>query len=419
MHRCPHCRRYKPQYEKIAEFFELNSAEINPRIAIMRIDCPNETVICNDFKIKSYPALKLGLSTDFAARKYDSLINVDKFDHTFKGTLKAIEDKLQVQFDSELIKKVEDGSFRQDPHLGRIVRPRSPRLVDISDIEGSTIKSWEYITDSKLLLQGLESRQALYDWINLVSLAHPSTRCQTGASLILKGIEELWTTSSNEPNIELTKMDICPGATFDGWTACKGSKEDSRGYTCGLWQLFHSLSVRIPDNSSNAGAMYLSAVKGFIRYFFQCETCRQHFLNYASEDDAISVNTKREAVLWLWRTHNRANKRLGQEEAEIPDTGDVEFPKVQWPIKQSCPPCHIESEEEDQWDEDEVYWYLEREYGFIALDKALGRYGVQSTSRNSGWSKAVILIVAVAMFVSLSLQSNTSYNMKKSHSRLL
>ena len=44
------------------------------------------------------------------------------------------------------------------------------------------------------------------------------------------------------------------------WKACKSSIENKRGYTCGLWLLFHSLAGRIEPTDSG-GALWMTAIK--------------------------------------------------------------------------------------------------------------------------------------------------------------
>lgn len=78
---------------------------------------------------------------------------------------------------------------------------------------------------------------------------------------------------------------------------------DKRGYTCGLWQLFHTLASRLPD-TENSGAVWLAAVKGFVASYFQCTECAKHFVRHAGGEEAVAVARKRDAVLWMWRTHN-------------------------------------------------------------------------------------------------------------------
>jgi len=78
---------------------------------------------------------------------------------------------------------------------------------------------------------------------------------------------------------------------------------DRRGYTCGLWQLLHTLASRLPD-TDNSGAVWLAAVKGFVSSYFQCTECAKHFVRHAGGEEAVAVARKRDAVLWMWRTHN-------------------------------------------------------------------------------------------------------------------
>ena len=87
------------------------------------------------------------------------------------------------------------------------------------------------------------------------------------------------------------------------WRGCSGSAPDRRGYTCGLWQLFHTLAARLPD-TPNSGAVWLAAVKGFVGSYFQCSECAKHFMKHATGEEARAVATKRDACLWMWKAHN-------------------------------------------------------------------------------------------------------------------
>ena len=48
--------------------------------------------------------------------------------------------------------------------------------VDLNDIESSTILSFRYIVEMGDRLSGLEKRQALKDWLDLLSRSHPLNR---------------------------------------------------------------------------------------------------------------------------------------------------------------------------------------------------------------------------------------------------
>ena len=79
---------------------------------------------------------------------------------------------------------------------------------------------------------------------------------------------------------------------------CRGSWPNTRGYTCGLWTLFHGIvahsPVADPDSSegpASAAAVQkaahppplraLLAVRGFVEHFFGCNDCRAHFMGLA------------------------------------------------------------------------------------------------------------------------------------------
>lgn len=49
--------------------------------------------------------------------------------------------------------------------------------VDLNDIESSTILSFRYIAEMGDGLAGLEKRQALKDWLELLARSHPLKRC--------------------------------------------------------------------------------------------------------------------------------------------------------------------------------------------------------------------------------------------------
>ena len=44
------------------------------------------------------------------------------------------------------------------------------------------------------------------------------------------------------------------------WQGCKGTTPNSRGYTCGLWAVLHSLAARIADTPGK-GREYMDAVR--------------------------------------------------------------------------------------------------------------------------------------------------------------
>lgn len=139
------------------------------------------------------------------------------------------------------------------------------------------------------------------------------------------------------------------------WIGCKGSKPQYRGYPCGLWTLFHTLTVNAMIQNQQLGSLeVLNAMLGYITYFFGCEDCSKHFQEMAARS-MHEVSSPQDSVLWLWKAHNEANKRLSGDETE-----DPEHVKIQFPSRNTCPSCR---NKDDSWNIDEVMNHLKQMYG--------------------------------------------------------
>ena len=138
------------------------------------------------------------------------------------------------------------------------------------------------------------------------------------------------------------------------WKGCKGSDPSFRGYSCGLWTLFHTLTVQQSKNHFDDLPPVLTAMLGFVKQYFGCTDCSEHFQNMSRRRNISKVSKGDESILWLWRAHNEVNERLAGDKAE-----DPQYPKIQYPSKKQCAQCR---EENGEWKESEVLKYLKRKY---------------------------------------------------------
>ncbi|CAK9291525.1 unnamed protein product [Gordionus sp. m RMFG-2023] len=153
------------------------------------------------------------------------------------------------------------------------------------------------------------------------------------------------------------------------WIGCKGSAPSLRGYPCGLWTLFHTLTAGLYlklNNSKISPALsalqklepynLLVTIREFVRHYFSCHECSMNFARAAShlappltsanhvtsltneKDDTNNVedviSDAESAVLWLWSTHNAVNERLARDASE-----DPLYPKGRYPPRVLCPDC--------------------------------------------------------------------------------
>ncbi|PIO65256.1 Erv1 / Alr family protein [Teladorsagia circumcincta] len=126
------------------------------------------------------------------------------------------------------------------------------------------------------------------------------------------------------------------------WQHCKGTTPTFRGYTCGLWTTFHALTVHtyidtIKDSNVNA-LKPLKSIQGWVRGFFGCQHCKNHFMNMTTNILPMTerrVRHPQDMMTYLWRAHNIVNNRLHGDPSE-----DPQFTKVQFPPPFLCPTCH-------------------------------------------------------------------------------
>lgn len=101
-------------------------------------------------------------------------------------------------------------------------------------------------------------REAFIAFWSLVRTGHPAQRCRWGAAGLFRKLKAWWPEGAGPewtPPREMLALDICgpdggtPAAASGAglpprqYYSCRGSTPATRGYTCGLWMLLHSLAA--------------------------------------------------------------------------------------------------------------------------------------------------------------------------------
>ncbi|CAD5218701.1 unnamed protein product [Bursaphelenchus okinawaensis] len=133
-----------------------------------------------------------------------------------------------------------------------------------------------------------------------------------------------------------------PFPTDSDWQHCRGSTGQYRGYTCGLWTTFHTLTIHTYMDTIKAKGLKpitpLKHIQGWVNSFFGCEDCKQHFMQMTTEKFPMTedrVKHSHDMFMYLWRAHNIVNNRLHGDSTE-----DPQFLKYQFPPFFLCPTCH-------------------------------------------------------------------------------
>jgi len=143
---------------------------------------------------------------------------------------------------------------------------------------------------------------------------------------------------------ELVELHQPFSRTPAGWEGCRGSSPQYRGYPCGLWTLFHTLTVsaatKDPAFPYGGVSSVANSMIGYVSQYFSCRECAHHFASHVSSLGFLPTSPD-QSILWLWTIHNIANRNLAGDATE-----DPAHPKIQWPSDSQCPTCR---RSRDRW----------------------------------------------------------------------
>jgi len=164
----------------------------------------------------------------------------------------------------------------------------------------------------------------------------------------------------------------------DGWIGCRGSEDRFGGYPCGLWTLWHTLTVSQASKATGDAKQVMRAMKQYVQQFFGCRNCAQHFAEKIENGILIETNitTYDDAIILLWKVHNEANLLLHNDPSE-----DPLFPKKQFPSKRFCPECYEKGTDILEFNEKLTLEFLKNQYGHESITSPIQR---KSTSAQSG-----------------------------------
>ncbi|CAG9138670.1 unnamed protein product [Plutella xylostella] len=179
------------------------------------------------------------------------------------------------------------------------------------------------------------------------------------------------------------------------YVACRGSQAKYRGYSCGLWTLFHTLTVNAAQQPGTKGPQVLRAMHGYIKNFFGCTECSEHFQTMAAKNQIFDVKENDKAVLWLWVSHNEVNLRLAGDLTE-----DPYHPKIQFPSPTKCPKCR---QARGQWNLSAVYEYLQQIYGAANIQSQHSNAAQRGPSLFSNLDIGMLSLLYILSFAILIL----------------
>ncbi|KAM4739450.1 sulfhydryl oxidase 1 [Anableps anableps] len=263
--------------------------------------------------------------------------------------------------------------------LPGVVRSGKPKPVSMDLLKNRTEEPWRHFNNSRVYMADLESALhyslrvelavqsvikgealiALKNYISVLAKYFP------GRPVVMNLLKSLnsWLQDQTADRISYEAFkervdntaQVANAALPEGvrWVGCQGSQPHFRRYPCGVWILFHVLTVQASTTGGSDPQEVLKAMRNYVHNFFGCRYCAEHFENMAKEG-LEKVDTLPSAALWLWSRHNQVNNRIAGAMSE-----DPLFPKIQWPSPEMCPSCHIVKDTGDHgWNKEQVFSFL-------------------------------------------------------------
>jgi len=362
---CPHCQHYAPKYKKLAS----EILTTHPDVKFYAVSCVAHPALCKSQGVKSYPTVKIFHEGSYEPAGTGSA----------RTDVKAILKDLGFDADSESSSSHGDGSSNASSDKKEHARITPFATHEVHDAWWDASLSFEFALSNSIYMENgplpAPKRDAFHAWLTLLQQTLPPQMGRTHNILnaLLDNFSEVCGGQSKLNHIVRKNV---PSSHEYHWRTCTYG-DNEMGYTCGLWQLFHVMSVGVVEYNRHNDALATGGasetLRNYIDHFFQCDECRMNFLSMydtcafdgchrLSEQSSDSERDWKEFPLWLWETHNDVNVRLLGERLESRNENkpnDFEKHQAQWPSLYSCPNCW---RDDHSWEEESVYQHLHKMY---------------------------------------------------------
>jgi thiol-disulfide isomerase/thioredoxin len=428
---CPHCVHYAPEYIRIAQ--QIKTEEEIDGVKFHAVSCKVHRTLCRQFPLHGFPtilAIPSGNNATSGASVMKQFLKVDSF-------LKALN-----------IETVPQSAFRRDA----MEQYTKPYIKSILPYEGNVslelkrqlifqdaATSFYFTLTNEIFMEvgplSHQKRAAFTNFLTVLQYTLPSDH--SSMRKLLNLVDDLMGHLEDVMNDEGMLLHFVKahlpltGSTDLEWSEACTHGQSSMGYTCGLWELFHIMTVGITVHLSAWNSVDITAkfvgdsIRDFVHHFFGCRECSTHFVQMydTCQQDVchrlLPSRDWREAALWLWEAHNDVNVRLARERMDRHGEG-ITLPTNEilhdalWPSRKECPKCWIS---DNSWDSSIVYNYLKSTYWYgIHPDRSNEAVANKEESKAQlviRLSKDKVHFVLISIFVCLLALSLLRYRQRR------
>jgi thiol oxidase len=427
---CPHCKHFKPHFISFARTTNEVAAPLNVNITFHAVSCTVHRRICQTFDVHSYPTVRL-----FPAGDINGTLAVFWKLHPFQTLRIFGVDTDTAGGGAEFAVAGKHGDTHHRSAKGK--QHRRNKEETFSD----AMLSFDFALRNSIFMSigPLKNKtyDAFSDWLELLQEAlPPQWSVHKTISALIENYENI--TQSENTMLKVINQHHQPQAM--AWSQACSHGEDGTGYTCGLWELFHIMTVGVVEwNTLISNDWTITPVeeaadclRNYVESFFACEVCRTNFIadyeacgqDRCNRLGSEEVKDYKQLPLWLWETHNAVNVRLMREHAAregklVTEEDEI---RVRWPSHNECPLCWLD---DGMWDEDVMYKFLRMEYWPDDADTVRFRHELQLSmpisaaivedEESSSFSKISVFLVIVLVAILLTALASHFIRKKNRH----
>ena len=412
---CGACQTFVPRYIAVAR--EVLNRLPPYHLEFYAVSCSEHQQLCHSESIRGHPTTR--------AFKAYSQEYVDL--HSF--TVQSIDDALELDLKHKSVadadgKALPIGDESKDEEL----LPSEDQNIRTLDILGATTDgyrhtrtdvyrdaalSFTYALENYIYEGGQvkllpEQARALSEWFDLLYWTLPPTwMLHALINDLRRNIDDVVNSKSRLLEIVKSHHGVVHERKHMQWSqGCRNGEGVVASFSCGLWCLFHIVSVGVPErHASVLGQRHrvstqhaADTLMDYMRYFFNwCPQCREQALQLHNSCAFNSCRRFRqrhkhsqkrppesswaEFPIWVWQFHNSINEKLMAKEASKlygrkPSKAEIHLSR--WPPKDACFLCYRDN---GSWNQHHVLKYLKEEYWpagvtnfrFVVLDKKPAR----------------------------------------------
>jgi thiol-disulfide isomerase/thioredoxin len=400
---CGHCQSFVPRYISIAE--QVLQRLPPHSVEFHAISCQEHRHLCQEFQIKGYPTIRayparskngidlrvftvrsisdildLGITNSHAVKS-----NNERLDAPAPSTMKSPQPQQQQQLDSSS----QHDDLELSPKVDIIGASRDGHHHTHSDVYNDAARSFTHALEHHIFQNGQQAltdhqAETLSEWLDLLHWTLPPTwMIHTLIHDLRRNIQDIARSKELFMTILTEQRRVVHHDDLQWSDSCL---EHGDGYSCGLWNLLHIMSIGVMErHHSVLGARdrvttrhAAESVKNYIDYFFPfCPDCRRNFLaSYRScgykrcrrfrqrtrnKHTSPSQESWREFPLWLWEVHNGIKLELlqNQTRASRRKLSAASVRGAQWPSPGACHACYKRN---GNWNMPQVLKFLKDEY---------------------------------------------------------